>query len=123
MNKFAKDDKDLTELFKTSLLEEPSREINQRVMSRIEKYQSQKARLSSIPWVGLSVIAILLTSLTYLILAKNTLPEFDYFTLPELNNFTFQFDINPLFSLALIAIAVASWALILIENLRKKQIS
>ncbi len=123
MNKFAKDDKDLKELFKSSLMEEPSVETNQRIMSRIEKYQSQKARLSSIPWVGLSVIAILLTSVTYLVLAQNTVSMSDYFTLPELNNITFQFDINPLFSLALIAIAIASWALIFMENLRQKKIS
>ncbi len=123
MNKFAKDDKDLKELLKSSLMEEPSGEINQQIMGRIEKYQSQKARLSSIPWVGLSVIAILLTSVTYLILTQNTALSLDYFTLPDLNNFNFQFNINPLFSLALIAIAIASWALILMENLRKKQIS
>ena len=123
MNKFTKDDKDLRELIKSSLVEEPSGEINQRIMARIEKYQSQKARLSSIPWVGLSVIAILLTSVTYLVLTQNTALSLDYFTLPELNNFNLQFNINPLFSLALIAIAIASWALILLENLRKKQIS
>jgi len=123
MNKFAKDDKDLKELLKSSLMEEPSGEINQQIMGRIEKYQSQKARLSSIPWVVLSVIAILLTSVTYLVLAQNTTLSLDYFSLPELNNFNFQFNINPLFSLALVAIAIASWALILMENLRKKQIS
>jgi len=70
----------------------------------------------------LFVILILFSSFTYLIFAQNTLPVTYYFTLPELNNFTFQFDINPLFSIALIAIAIASWALILMENLRKKQI-
>ena len=123
MNNFAKDDNDLKELFKSSLMEEPSEEINQRIMTRIEKYQSQKARLSSIPLVGLSVIAILLTSVTYLVLAQNTAPKFDYITLPEWNNFIFQLDINPLFSLALIAIAIASWVLILMGNLRQKQIS
>jgi len=123
MNNFAKDDNDLKELFKSSLMEEPSEEINQRIMTRIEKYQSQKARLSSIPLVGLSVIAILLTSVTYLVLTQNTAPKFDYITLPEWNNFIFQLDINPLFSLALIAIAIASWVLILMGNLRQKQIS
>ena len=123
MTKLDKDERYLKGLFKSSLMEEPSREINQRIMTRIEKYQSRKARLSNIPWVGLSVVAILLTSVIYLVLAQNTMPVSSYFTLPKLNNFTFQFDINPLFSIALIAIAIASWALILMENLRKKQIS
>ena len=123
MTKLDKNERFLKGLIKSSLMEEPSLEINQRIMTRIEKYQSRKARLTSIPWIGLFVILILLTSFTYLILAQNTMPTFDYITLPELNNFTFKFDINPLFSLALIAIAIASWALIFMENLRKKQIS
>lgn len=123
MTKLDKDERYLKGLIKSSLMEEPSQEINQRIMIRIEKYQLRKARLSNVPWVGLSVIAILFTSVTYLVLAQNTVPTFDYITLPELNNFTFQFDINPLFSLALIAFAIASWALILMENLQKKQIS
>ena len=123
MTKLNKDERYLKGLIKSSLMEEPSQEINQRIMTRIEKYQSRKAHFSNIPWVGLSVVAILLTSVIYLVLAQNTIPVTNYFTLPELNNFTFQFDINPLFSLALIAIAIASWALIFMENLRKKQIS
>jgi len=123
MTELDKNERFLKGLIKSSLMEEPSREINQRIMTRIEKYQSRKARLSNIPWVGLSVIGILLASVTYLVLAPNAVPDSNYFSLPELKEFTFQFDINPLFSLTLIAIAIASWALILMGNLRQKQIS